>query len=170
MSYFSWISTHHRYHLGRGSYKRGFPSGILFLLLLGGMCIGTLAHAQRYLKPPFDSSLTMQDLYLEEINFTKQYTIVSVMYDNGFRESNQVIYISPDMFIHPRGTNQKILIIKAEGIPMLPEERPLNRFDGIIRFRLFFPPLNPIKCRNMDIYEDVSNGFNFFNIWLLPQA
>ncbi|MDR1610946.1 MAG: TlpA family protein disulfide reductase [Candidatus Symbiothrix sp.] len=114
--------------------------------------------------PVFDVWST-STLEIEKIEMTDSATIFHI---HTFFYPGAEIMISPETFIRESGMNEKLTIVKAEGIE-LGEELTIPE-SGETAFKLYFPPLKP-EITKIDFIECESEGcFNIWGIHLTPNA
>jgi thiol-disulfide isomerase/thioredoxin len=104
-------------------------------------------------------------LEIEKIEMTDSATILQIQ---AFSQPGAWIAISPEAFVRESGTDEKLAIVKAEGIE-LGEELVMPE-SGEASFKLYFPPLKP-EVAKIDFVECESDGcFNIWGIYLMPGA
>ncbi|MDR2622933.1 MAG: TlpA family protein disulfide reductase [Dysgonamonadaceae bacterium] len=114
--------------------------------------------------PVFDVWSTTA-LEIEKIEMTDSATILHV---HAFYHPGAWITISPEAFIRESGMDEKLAIVKAEGLE-LGEELTMPE-SGETTFELYFPPLKP-EITKIDFVECESEGcFNIWGIHLTPNA
>ncbi len=143
----------------------------LFLLVFG---IKT-SFGQTFDAPIYDSKKTAKELRLSKIQITPKYTVCEMVYTNTFDPKANAgmpnyIYIINDMHIYDVKTQQKYYVIKTENIPMLPEKYGFKQAGEALRFKVYFPRIDPKKTFIFHILEDVDRGFKFYNVRLVPIA
>jgi hypothetical protein len=75
------------------------------------------------------------------------------------------VRIDPNCFIRPVGSEENLILEKAEGIPISPKSLTFKKQGDVLYYSLFFPPL-PVTVEEIDIIEDADddNSFNFLNV------
>ena len=131
--------------------------------------------AQTFDAPIYDSKRTAKELRLTKVQITPKYTICEMLYTNVYDSkvnmgATNYIYIINDMHIYDVKTQQKYYVIKTENIPMLPEKYGFKQPGEALRFRVYFPRIEPKKTFIFHILEDVDRGFKFYNVRLVPIA
>ena len=147
----------------------------IFFMLFSLVFTIKTSFAQVFDAPIYDSKKTTKELRLIKVQVTKQYTICDMVYTNAYdsKASEGVpnyIYIINDMHIYDVKTQQKYYVIKTENIPMLPEKYGFKQAGEALRFRVYFPRIDPKKTFIFHILEDVDRGFKFYNVRLVPIA
>ena len=148
-----------------------YPLFLFFSLLFGAYS----AAAQTFEAPVYDTKRTTKELRLTKVQVTAKYTICDMVYTNTFdsknsQETPNYIYIISDMHLYDVKTQQKYYVIKTENIPMLPEKYGFKHVGESLRFRVYFPRIDPKKTFIFHILEDVDRGFKFYNVRLMPVA
>ena len=135
-------------------------------------CHCTPAAAQVFASPSYDVKKTTKELRLIKVQVTPKYTICDMLYTNLYNGQNvtNFIYIIPDMHIYDIKTQQKYYVIKSENIPMFPGKYGFKAPGEALRFKVYFPRIDPKKTVIFHILEDVDRGFKFYNVSLLPVA
>ncbi|GHT65258.1 hypothetical protein AGMMS50239_24600 [Bacteroidia bacterium] len=114
--------------------------------------------------PVFDvwSSSTLE---IEKIEMSDSTTI---FYIRAFYHPNQWIRIAQDAYIRESGTDEKLTIVKSDGIEL--DKEFFMPESGETSFKLYFPPLKP-EVTKIDFIECESPGcFNIWGIHLMPGA
>jgi hypothetical protein len=132
----------------------------------------TAAIAQVFPKPEYDVKKSPKELKLHKIEVTKKYTIceISYAYDGNDTDDPDFIYIIPDMHIMDAKTSEKFYVIKSENIPMYPRQHQFKKKGDVLRFKVYFPAIDPKKTVLFHILEEVDRGFKFYGIHLYAFA
>ena len=78
------------------------------------------------------------------------------------------ITIAPNTYLHIKGTDSKLLMTKAENIPLEPEKKDLQSKVDSLYFNFYFPPL-PQGISSFDLIEEedsLEHPFNYYDIRL----
>ena len=144
---------------------------ILFLII-GCIAYAPTAIAQTYDAPAYDSKKTPKQLRLIKVQITPKYTICEMLYTNleQGKGMTNFIYIIADMHLYDIKTEQKYYVIKTENIPMFPGKYGFKNVGEALRFKVYFPRIDPKKTFIFHILEDVDRGFKFYNVRLVPIA
>jgi hypothetical protein len=144
----------------------------LFLTCFLTVFLAVIAQAQVFNKPDYEVKKSPSELKLHKIEITKKYTIceISYIYEGNDSDDANYIYIIPDMHIIDVKTSEKFYVIKSENIPMYPKQYQFKKKGEVLRFKVYFPPIDPKKIVLFHIVEEVDRGFKFFGIHLYPFA
>ncbi|MGF1637702.1 MAG: TlpA family protein disulfide reductase [Cyclobacteriaceae bacterium] len=115
-------------------------------------------------RPVFDvwNSRTLE---IDKIVMTDSSTIFHI---DAFYQPNQWIRIDSDTYIRETGTDEKLVITRAEGITI--NEHFYMPESGETSFQLHFPPL-PANVNKIDFIESDCDGcFKIWGISLLPDS
>jgi hypothetical protein len=128
--------------------------------------------AQVFPKPEYDVKKSPKELKLHKVEVTKKYTIceISYTYDGNDSDDPDFIYIIPDMHIMDVKTSEKFYVIKSEHIPMHPRQYQFKKKGEVLRFKVYFPAIDPKKTVLFHILEEVDRGFKFYGIHLYSFA
>lgn len=111
-------------------------------------------------------------LEITKITITDKYTIVDFIHYNPYAYGGWT-HIMPNTFIRTPQTKEKLTLIKAQGIPIAPHRHIYKKVGETLRFRLYFPPINP-STEKLDIIEsegiNTDKAFNFYKVRLKPIA
>jgi thiol-disulfide isomerase/thioredoxin len=114
--------------------------------------------------PVFDVWSTSA-LEIEKIEMNDSATIFHI---RAFYLPGEWIRISKDAYIRESGTDEKLAVVKSEGIGL--DEELVMPESGEAPFKLYFPPLKP-EITKIDFIECESEGcFNIWGIHLMPGA
>lgn len=103
-------------------------------------------------------------LKITRIHRTATYTIIELVYDNRYTHSAR-ISIDPETFIRDCDTDKKYSLVRAEGIPMSPNEYSLSSYSEKVRFKLIFTAV-PSSCRRINLIENLGSPWQFYGIHL----
>lgn len=115
--------------------------------------------------PPYKS--LSSKLQLLRIEFGPQFTVA----DFGYQATRHYISggwirISKDTFIRVKKTGEKFTLLRAENIPIAPEQHNFQSSKDWLFFQLFFPAI-PFRNCKLDIIEnepEETTDFNFYDI------
>jgi thiol-disulfide isomerase/thioredoxin len=113
-------------------------------------------------RPVFDVSNTTI-IEIEKIEMSDTATIFSI---HAFYRPGWYISMQKGTSIRESGSDEKLLLTKAEGIPL--DENFYFPDSGETEFKLFFPPLKPEITKIDFIENDCETCFKIFGIRLLP--
>jgi hypothetical protein len=109
-----------------------------------------------------DSDVAISEIEVnEELTRIDFFMISSLIYDRG-----GWIQMHPSCYIRPHGTDLKLQLIKAEGIPIAPTKYYFQCQGQAHSYTLYFPPL-PKGTTMIDVIErdgNFPNDFNFFSV------
>ena len=100
-----------------------------------------------------------------QIEVTEEFTRIDFVYyaDNKYINGGWV-QMSPNTFIRPSGTSIKMMLIKAENIPLAPQKHHFKSTKDVLHYSLYFPPLTT-GTASIDIVEMETNDPSFFNFF-----
>lgn len=136
-----------------------------YALILLALAIATGCRQQRpesIEKPVFDvwSSTTLEATKIEMNDSA------TIIHFDAFYQPKWWILIAEDSYIRESGTDNKLLLTHAEGIPV--GEQFFMPESGEASFKLFFPPLPPGVTKIDFIESDCETCFKIWGISLLP--
>jgi len=103
-----------------------------------------------------------------EIDKIEMSDSATVFHIDAYYDPNSWIRIDGETYIRESGSNEKLLVARAEGINL--DEEIFIPESGTISFKLFFPPLKPEITKIDFIESDCPDCFKIFGIYLLPDA
>ena len=111
-------------------------------------------------RPVFDvwNSSTLE---IDKIEMSDSATVFHI---DAYFKPNNWIKIDKEAHIRENGSDEKLLVVRAEGISL--GEKINIPGSGTISFKLYFPPLKP-EITNIDFIE---SDFKIWGIRLLPNA
>ncbi len=121
----------------------------MILAVLFSFLYCQLGYSQKVILKPDFGMTTANNLEIRKIELTDSFTILTfhVEYQKG-----DWIYIPKESFIQPVGSQEKLFLIKADGIPVA------ERYtEGIADYDLYFPSINP-KTEKLDFGEANQGG------------
>ncbi len=144
------------------------------LLLVCGLSLGT-AHSQVTDRPYIEERYT-RNVRITRVELTDRYTIIDMQYGNpALRQMFRIpipgagghIGIDPESRLYKPGvTSRRYRFIKAEGIPVSPENLGVSP-SQVVDFRLYYERLDP-GIEVFDFYEgrnpDQVEYWNFYGI------
>ncbi|MEJ6755841.1 MAG: hypothetical protein QNK78_02420 [Crocinitomicaceae bacterium] len=119
----------------------------------------TLFQELNVIREPNDSLTLLRIVSNSE--FTKLdfgYTPDSIYHRGGW------IRISSDTYIEVIGSKGKLRLIKAEGIPVAPEQHHFESKRDWQYFSLYFPPIEQTNCK-INLIEDEKPDHTDFNLY-----
>ena len=147
------------------------------LLLVLGLSLGA-AHAQ-ITEHPYVEERYSRRVKILRVSLSEQYTIIDMQYGesrraqlfNPFYSPDYTVQIDPKSRLYkPGDTNRRYRFIKAEGIPVAPEKRPVMPGE-VVNFRLYYERLDPgievfdlYEGRNADV-DQREGGYEFWNFY-----
>jgi thiol-disulfide isomerase/thioredoxin len=147
-----------------GAARHGFLNLVLALLFLPALMVGQEKRPEIIEAPVFDVG-TSNTIEIAKIELNNAETILHI---EAFYRPKLWIKISADAYIIPGGTNEKLSIVKSEGIEL--DKEFFMPESGRASFKLFFPPLKD-GIKDIDFIECESEGcFNFWGIHLSQNA
>lgn len=137
----------------------------IFTLLI---TISTSIFGQVYINPQY-AKKSNSHIELLKITITDKYTIVEFSHENPY-EYGGYANIFPETVIKTN-KGEAFKLQKVKGIPVAPYRHNYRTKGEVLRFKLYFPPINP-TTKSLDIIElDGSNeAFNVYKIKLKPMA
>ncbi len=107
--------------------------------------------------PSPDTKLKIMRIEMEE-----DYTRIDFVYNNG---KFAWVQIDPASFIRPVGSDLRLTLVKASGIPCMPNKKFFDNPNETLYYTLFFPAL-PKGTESIDIIEREAPGtyFNFYGV------
>ena len=134
-------------------------------LLLVTLCILGLYGCNRQRptvieRPVFDvwSSTILE---IDKIEMSDSATVFHI---DAYYQPNRSIKIDNETYIQKSGSNEKILVIRAEGINL--DEDTNMPESGMLSFKLFFPPLK----KGITKIDFIESDYKIWGIRLLPNA
>lgn len=139
---------------------------VMLLALVAVAQVAAQNFSYNYYTP--DQHPTNNALWVDNITFTDQKTVVALQYVAG-NTSGINLLPSTKLIVRLKGNRQYMLELKkVEGIPMGPQRTQSN--NGVVIFRAYFQPI-PLgdikKLKSVDFIEVSSNNFNasYFNVY-----
>lgn len=123
---------------------------------------------QVYNRPVYEGR-SIKEIEILKITINDKYTIVECehinMYGRGW------VTAMANTFIRVSGKTQKYELIKTYKIPVFPSKHYYKKIGEKLRYKLYFPPINP-SVEYLDIIEieGFDKAFNFYKIKLKPVA
>ena len=147
-------------------------SNLISKLLLAVFFVGFVtvaAHGQVYIRPKY-ANKSMREIELLRITITEDYTIVECRHSSRYGAGGWAAAM-PDTFIRITGTNKRLKLIKAVGIPTYPDRHYYREKGEYLQYKLLFPPISP-NTPLLDIIEieNSDKAFNFLKVQLTPIA
>ena len=99
-----------------------------------------------------------------EIDKIEMSDSATVFHFDAYLQPNRPIKIDKGAYIRESGSNEKLLVIRAEGINL--DEATNMPESGTISFKLFFPPLK----QGITKIDFIENNYKIWGIYLLPNA
>jgi OOP family OmpA-OmpF porin len=121
---------------------------------------------------PYIEQQSQPDVMLTKVELTKDYTILHFTFEFSRRRqsleelilgqrSSQFIEVDPNCRLYePKNTSRKYRFIKAEGIPVAPQQRTVYPGD-IVKFSVYFERLEP-GIEVFDMFEGRDAGTKRF--------
>lgn len=103
-----------------------------------------------------------------EINKIETSDSATILHLDAFFRPGWWIRIAGDSYIRESGTDNKLLLVKAEGIKI--DEEHWMPESGESSFKLYFPPLDPNVTKIDFIESDCESCFKIWGISLLPES
>ncbi|MDR0507900.1 MAG: hypothetical protein LBH32_13940 [Dysgonamonadaceae bacterium] len=148
----------------RGAWRQNFQSiAVVTLCML--VLFACKEKRPAVIETPVFDGWSTTTLEIEKIEMNDSATIFHI---KAFYYPNQWIRIYEGAFIRPSGTDEKLTVVKSEGIELgkefyMPE-------SGETSFKLYFPPLKP-EITKIDFIECEDAGcFNIWGIYLTSKA
>ncbi len=127
-----------------------FLHSLLFLLSFHAV------FAQVIEQPMFGSS-SHKTLKIEQIEFTGDYTILSMSVENQKTDGDAWFCADKEIFLKNSNGEERFDIIKKEGIPTCPEQYKFKEYAEILYFKLYFPKI-PRSIQEVDLVESCAVG------------
>ena len=125
-----------------------------------------------YQLPKIESRTNDEHLQLLRIHCDGNRTKIDLGYTaTSYFISGGWINIGPDTFIELKETGERLIMTKADNIPIAPEQLYFESTKEWRYFSLYFPPIPEAKC-TIDLIEAENgseNDFNFYGIRLNPE-
>lgn len=135
------------------------------VILLVSMLIGCTPKRPDIIERPVFEVWNTTTLEIDKIEMSDSATIIH--FDAFFQPGNW-IRIDSKSYIRESGTDENLLLVKADGIPL--DEEYFMPESGQTSFKLFFPSLAPNVTKIDFIESDCENCFKIIGIELLPDA
>ncbi len=142
-------------------YKNTLPTVILLVSIL----IGCTPKRPDIIERPVFEVWNTTALEIDKIEMSDSATIIHF---DAFYAPGSWIRIDSKSYIRESGTDENLLLVKADGIPL--DEEYFMPESGQTSFKLFFPPLAPNVTKIDFIESDCENCFKIIGIELLPDA
>lgn len=140
----------------------------IIVIILIGLFSNQNTFGQVYNRPVYEGR-SIKEIEILKITINDRYTIVECehinMYSRGF------VTAMPNTFIRISGKAQKYELIKTYKIPVFPIKYYYKKVGEKLRYKLYFPPINP-SVEYLDIIEieGFDKAFNFYKVKLKPIA
>ncbi|MFK7948408.1 MAG: hypothetical protein AB8G11_12530 [Saprospiraceae bacterium] len=130
--------------------------------------ISVTCFAQVYTNPEYNGK-SNSHIEILKVTITDKYTIVEFRHENPY-EYGGYVNIFPQTCIRTN-KGEKFKLQKVKNIPVAPYRHHFYKKGEVLRFKLFFPSINP-STKSIDIIESEgdSRAFNFYKIKLTPMA
>ena len=144
----------------------------LYLTIIGGVFISLLtiqnSFGQTYTRPVYEGR-SISEIEILKITINDKYTIVECEHTNQY--SSGWAAAMPNTFIRVSDEVTKYELIKTYKIPVFPKKHHYYKVGDKLRYKLYFPPINPsVKYLDIIEIEGSSKAFNFYRIKLKPIA
>jgi hypothetical protein len=139
----------------------------IVIILIGFLSIQN-TFGQVYNRPVYEGR-SIKEIEILKITINDKYTIVECehinMYGTGW------VTAMPNTFIRVSDKTQKYKLIKTYKIPVFPSKHYYKKVGEKLRYKLYFPPINP-SVEYLDIIEieGFDKAFNFYKVKLKPIA
>lgn len=145
--------------------KQLFKQLFTFAFLIG---IAASVFGQVYVNPKYTRK-SNPHIEVLKITITDKYTIVEFKHTNPY-EYGGYCNIFPETVIRT-DKGKKFKLQKVKNIPVAPYRHNYDKKGESLRFKLYFPPINP-ATKSIDIVEFEGNrqAFNIYKIKLKPMA
>jgi thiol-disulfide isomerase/thioredoxin len=134
-------------------------------LLLTAVIVSCQQKRPASVEKPVFETWSSDVLEVEKVETSDTATILHL---DAFFRPGWWIKIAPDSYIKESGTNNKLMLTKAEGIN--PGEKHWMPDSGKSSFTLYFPPLDPDVTKIDFIESDCEDCFKIWGISLLSEA
>lgn len=139
------------------------------IILLAFCCFGTAVGQSVIYNPAFGMT-TSPEVNIPKIEITKEATIIHFHFVTS---SNWIVggwaSVLEEMYIRDVKSGKRYKLQKADNIPYYPEEHIFTGPGQELSFTLYFDPVDPATTQ-IDIIENIENGFNFFKVALIDIA
>ncbi len=123
---------------------------------------------QSYNRPEYEGK-SIDEIEILKITITDKYTIVECIHTNRYKLGWATAM--PKTFIRVSGKTKKYQLLKTSRIPIFPKKHHYNKIGEKLRYKLYFPPINPnVKYLDIIEIEGSNKAFNFYKIKLKPIA
>jgi uncharacterized protein YxeA len=138
------------------------------IILLFFIIFSITTQGQVYPTPKYNSR-SNPHVELLKITVTDDYTIVEFEHTNPFEGGWATAM--PETFIRVSKTKEKLQLLKTSNIPVYPAQHDYKKAGEKLRYKLYFPPINP-STPYIDIIEieGENKAFNFYKVHLKPVA
>ena len=125
--------------------------------------------SQEYIRPVYEGR-SIKEIEILKITINNKYTIVECEHIN-IKGSSSWASAMPNTFIRVSGETKKYELLKTYKIPVFPQKHYYKKVGEKLRYKLYFPPINP-NVKHLDIIEieNFDKAFNFYKIKLKPIA
>lgn len=130
--------------------------------------LSTSIFGQVYTSPEY-ARKSNPHMEVVKIIITDKYTVVEFKHTNPY-EVGGYANIFPETVIRTN-KGQTFKLQKVKNIPVAPYRHNYRKKGEVLRFKLYFPPINP-STKSIDIIESEGNkqAFNVYKIKLIPMA
>lgn len=123
---------------------------------------------QEYVRPVYEGR-SIKEIEILKITINDQYTIVECEHINNYGLG--WASAMPNTFIRVSGDTKKYELLKTHKIPVFPRKHYYEKVGEKLRYKLYFPPINPsVKYLDIIEIEGSDKAFNFYRIKLKPIA
>ncbi len=120
---------------------------------------------EKVIHSPFVVHQTSEHLTIHRITSNDRFTQIDfIHYADPIYHKGGWVQIDRDTFIRPNGSNHKLTLVDAFGIPYAPEKHHYNSTTAFLCYTLYFPAL-PKSTTSIDIIEKETTGGNWFNFY-----
>ena len=114
---------------------------------------------------PLVKFITTSSIKVAKVKRTENYTIITFCHFAGKKYVNGGwVTISPNTYIRKSGTAEKLVLVKAEGIPLSPQKHFYKSTHEYLFYTLYFPPLLH-ETASIDIIEKEAGDSSYFNFY-----
>ena len=124
-----------------------------------------IKKTEKIIFSPYVKIFTDKSVTISKIERTDEYLRIDFIHHADPKYvSGGWVQMLPETFIRPEGTDQRLTLIKAEGIPLAPVKHFYKSIYETLNYSLFFPRVSK-DVEFIDIIEKPGGDNTFFNFY-----
>ncbi len=142
------------------------------IIFIVGMLLAmvTAGFSQAVINNPAFGMTTSPEVHIPKIEITKDATIIHFYFltPPDYVQGGWAAVLH-DMYIRDVKTGKRYYLKRADNVPYYPEKHIFTGPGQELSFTLYFEPVDP-STTQVDIIENIEEGFNFFRVLLIDIA